>query len=217
VETSRSWVGNALPGVPDHDNETGHAGTGTSVMLVPLASSATVSAATSLQQKRKRQMSTQFQTGYVRLVGKKWYGRHRRDIAGQEERKQPLVVLGSKSEMNKQQARKKLLDIIEKEGLNNPNFLEKLTVPALTFNAVADAWELKRLPQLKESTQYTAPNSHQEISASLLWRDAAGSNQDRHRQRLDCRLDEAGQASQDRTQSLEAIQGCDELARSTER
>lgn len=127
------------------------------VPLVSAESDATVSTATPLQRKAKRQMSTRFQTGYVRLVGKKWHGRYRRDIAGLEERKQLLVVLGSKSEMTKQQAKKKLLDIIEKEGLNNPNFLEKLTVPALTFNAVADAWELKRLPQLKESTQYSAP------------------------------------------------------------
>ncbi len=128
-----------------------------SVPLVMSVSGGTLSPATPLQQKRKRQMSTRFQTGYVRLVGKMWYGRYRRDVAGQEKRKQIAVVLGSKSEMTKNQAKKKLLDIIEKEGLNNPNFLEKLTVPALTFNAVADAWELKRLPQLKESTQYTAP------------------------------------------------------------
>jgi integrase len=131
-----------------------------SVLLVSSAVSDTVSPATPLQQKRKRQMSTRFQTGYVRAVGKKWYGRYRRDVAGQEKRNQIAVVLGSKSQMTKQQAKKKLLDIIEKEGLNNPNFLDALTapaVPALTFNAVADSWVLKRLSQLKESTQYTAP------------------------------------------------------------
>jgi integrase len=89
-----------------------------------------------------------------------WYGRYRRDVAGQQNRSHLAVVLGSKSEMTKQQAKKKLLDIIVKEGLNNPNFLDGLTVPAvpaLTFNAVADLWELKRLPQLKESSQYLAP------------------------------------------------------------
>jgi len=128
-----------------------------SVPLAVFATGAIVSPAVPPQLKRKRQMSTRFQTGYVRLVGKKWYGRYRRDIAGQEEREQPMVVLGNKTEMTKSQAKKKLLDIIEKEGLNNPNFLENLTVPALTFSAVADAWELKRLPLLKESTRYSAP------------------------------------------------------------
>ena len=130
------------------------------VAFVPLVSTeagAIIQPATPLQRKAKRQMSTRFQTGYVRLVGNKWYGRYRRDVAGQEDRQHPMVVLGSKSEMTKNQAKKKLLDIIEKEGLNNPNFLEKLTVPALTFNAVADLWELKRLPQLKESSRYTTP------------------------------------------------------------
>src|SRR5215467_11652907 len=46
--------------------------------------------------------------------------------------------------------------MIEKEGLNNPSFLEKLTVSALTFNTVAEAWGQKHLPQLMESTQYAA-------------------------------------------------------------
>ncbi len=67
---------------------------------VPLAMSAaddTLSPATPLQQKRKRQMSTRFQTGTVRPVGKMWYGRYRRDVAGQEKRSQIAVVLGSKS------------------------------------------------------------------------------------------------------------------------
>jgi integrase len=89
-----------------------------------------------------------------------WHGRYWRDVPGEDKRKHPLVVLGSKSEMSKAGARKKLLDIIEKEGLNDANFLERLMmpeIPALTFNAVVDAWELKRLPQLKESTQYAAP------------------------------------------------------------
>ena len=89
-----------------------------------------------------------------------WYGRYRRDVAGQEKRRQIAVVLGRKCEMTKQQAKKKLLDIIVEEGLNNPNFLDRMAVPAvpaLTFNAVVNLWELKRLPQLKESTQYSAP------------------------------------------------------------
>jgi len=88
-------------------------------------------------------MSTRFQTGTVRAVGKMWYGRYRRDVAGQQKRSHLAVVLGSKSEMTKQQAKK--------NGLTVP------AVPALIFNAVADLWELKRLPQLKESSQYLVP------------------------------------------------------------
>jgi hypothetical protein len=41
--------------------------------------------------------------------------------------------------------------------VNTPQHLEKALKPAVTFNNVADRWELKRLPHLKPSTQYTAP------------------------------------------------------------
>lgn len=105
-------------------------------------------------------MSKRFQTGSVRLIGRMWQGRYWRDVPGKEKRDHPSVVLGSKSEMTKPEARRKLLDIIEKEGLNNTDFLKHLEMPAvpvMTFNGVVDSWELKRLPQLKESTQYTAP------------------------------------------------------------
>lgn len=105
-------------------------------------------------------MSKRFQTGSVQLIGKMWHGRYWRDAPGKEKRDHPLVVLGSKSEMTKPEARRKLLSIIEKEGLNNNNFLERLVMPAIpasTFNTVADAWELKRLPKLKVSTRHSAP------------------------------------------------------------
>lgn len=105
-------------------------------------------------------MSKRFQTGSVRLIGKNWQGRYWRDVPGKEKRDHPSVVLGCKSEMTKPEARRKLLDIIENEGLNNTDFLKQPEIPAvpvLTFNGVADSWELKRLPQLKESTQYAAP------------------------------------------------------------
>jgi integrase len=97
------------------------------------------------------------QAGSVRLVGSKWYGRYWRDVPGQEKREHPSVVLGEKSSMTKPEARRKLMEIIDAEGVNTPQHLEKALKPAVTFNNVADGWELKRLPQLKPSTQYTAP------------------------------------------------------------
>ena len=135
----------------------------TSSSSLPVTSSkadAIVPAATPIRQKRKPYMSKRFQTGSVRLIGKNWQGRYWRDVPGKEKRDHPSVVLGCKSEMTKPEARRKLLDIIENEGLNNTDFLKQPEIPAvpvLTFNGVADSWELKRLPQLKESTQYAAP------------------------------------------------------------
>ena len=100
------------------------------------------------------------QSGSVRLVGQKWYGRYWRDVPGKDKREHPLVVLGNKSEMTKPEAKRALMDIIAKEGVNTAEHLAQAmlpVVPSLTFNSVADAWEMKRLPQLKESTQYSAP------------------------------------------------------------
>jgi integrase len=97
------------------------------------------------------------QSGSVRLVGSKWYGRYWRDVPGQAKREHPTVVLGKKSSMTKPEARRKLMDIIASGGVNTPQHLEKALKPVVTFNHVADAWELKRVPQLKPSTQYMAP------------------------------------------------------------
>ena len=102
-------------------------------------------------------MSKRFQKGYVYAVGKQWYGRYRRDIPDQEERAYPSVVLGPRKEMSKLEARQKLMEIIAREGLNETTYLETLAMTAETFNDVADAWELKRLPQLRISTQKSAP------------------------------------------------------------
>ena len=63
-------------------------------------------------------------------------------------------MLGNKREMTKPEAKRALLDLIAKET-SVPCPVE--LAPCLTFGTVADAWELKRLPQLKVSTQYSAP------------------------------------------------------------
>jgi len=66
-------------------------------------------------------------------------------------------VLGMKREFTKTQAKQKLRALILAEGVNTPEHLERSLRPATTFNEVADLWETKRLPQLKESSRYFAP------------------------------------------------------------
>ncbi len=97
------------------------------------------------------------QTGSLTLVGQKWYGRYWRDVPGKENREHPLVVLGEKSSMTKPEARRKLMAIIEAEGVNSPQHLERALKPAVTFNSIADAWEAKRLPLLHNSSQFITP------------------------------------------------------------
>jgi integrase len=122
---------------------------------------ATLPGATRIRQQRKagRSMSKRSgQSGSVRLVGSKWYGRYWRDVPGKEKREHPLVVLGEKSSMTKPEARRKLMDIIEAEGINKPQHLERALKPAVTFNAIADSWEAKRLPLLHNSSQTITPS-----------------------------------------------------------
>ncbi len=97
------------------------------------------------------------QAGSVWLSGCKWYGRYWRDVPGKAKREHPLVILGEKSSMTKPEARRKLMDIIEAEGVNKPQHLERALKPVVTFNAIADAWEAKRLPLLHNSSQFITP------------------------------------------------------------
>jgi integrase len=112
---------------------------------------------TPIQQKRNRYMSKRYQRGSVRLIGNVWKGRYWVDVPGEAKRKHPQVDLGTKPEMTKLAAKRKLEEIIGKLGLNTPTFLERLEVPAVTFSQVCDAWESKRLPQLALSTRTEAP------------------------------------------------------------
>jgi integrase len=130
--------------------------TGPTGILVPESTDVTVFPATRIRQQRKagRSMSKRSgQSGSVRLVGSKWYGRYWRDVPGKETREHPSVILGEKSSMTKPEARRKLMDIIEAEGINKPQHLERALKPVVTFNAIADAWEAKRLPLLHNSSQ----------------------------------------------------------------
>jgi integrase len=116
--------------------------------------------ATRIRQQRKagRSMSKRSgQSGSVRLVGSKWYGRYWRDVPGKENREHPLVVLGEKSSMTKPEARRRLMEIIEAEGVNTSQHLEKALKPAVTFNKIADEWETKRLPMLHTSSRFIIP------------------------------------------------------------
>lgn len=97
------------------------------------------------------------QTGQVLLRNNRWVGRYYVDVRGELKRQRRAVVLGFKRELTKPQAKLKLLSIITTEGVNTPEHLERSLQPLKTFGHVADAWESKRLPQLKESTRYMAP------------------------------------------------------------
>src|SRR4029077_20635829 len=101
-------------------------------------SAASVPVATPKRQQRKgRSMSRRSgQTGSLTLVGRKWFGRYWRDVPGKEKREHPLVILGEKSSMTKPEAQRKLMAIIEAEGVNTPQHLERALKPAVIFSSI---------------------------------------------------------------------------------
>ena len=97
------------------------------------------------------------QTGQVFSRNDRWVGRFYVDVPGSSGRKRRALVLGMKKELTRSEAKRRLLDIITQEGVNTPAHLERSLTPPRTFADVADAWEAKRLPQLKQSSRYMAP------------------------------------------------------------
>jgi integrase len=117
-----------------------------------------VGAATPFRRKGRKYMSKRSgQRGQVFLRNERWVGRFYVDVLGDSRRKRRAIVLGTKQEITRSEAKRKLLEIINEEGVNTPTHLERSLRLPTTFVDVADAWESKRLPQLKESSRYTAP------------------------------------------------------------
>ena len=104
-------------------------------------------------------MRRRCQTGSVGLRNGTWFGRYWKDVPGKDKREHPYVVLGTKQEMTKTEAKRKLLEIIFQEGVNTPEHLEEARKPShrRNFNTIASHWVEKRLPQLKPSSQYGTP------------------------------------------------------------
>jgi len=114
--------------------------------------------ATPFRQKGRKYMSKRSgQTGQVFLRNGRWVGRFYVDVPGESKRTRRAVVLGSKEELTRPEAKRRLLEIITQEGVNTPAHLERSLRPPKMFVDVTDAWEVKRLPQLKESSRYMAP------------------------------------------------------------
>jgi integrase len=121
-------------------------------------SSDIVSAAKPFRRQGRRYMSKRSgQSGQVFLRNDRWVGRFYVDVPRQINRVRKAVVLGLKSELTKTQAKLKLKLVLSDEGVNTPEQLERSLKPATVFDSVADLWESKRLPQLKESSKYSVP------------------------------------------------------------
>ena len=79
-----------------------------------------------------------------------WRGRYLADVPGQAARVKRAVILGLVGEMTKSEARRKLVHIIQSEGLNAPHY----RIPSTEmFCERVKAWRVSYLARLKPSTQ----------------------------------------------------------------
>lgn len=99
------------------------------------------------------------QTGTVVKKGKMWCGRYYEDAPGQDQRKYLCVPLGLSKAMTKAEAKRKLRSILEKRGINAPDYLERVNQDVRTFAQEARWWRENRLSLFKPSTQ-DKMNSH---------------------------------------------------------
>lgn len=90
------------------------------------------------------------QYGSVEKRNGMWRGRYLADIPGQLARVKRAVVLGAVREMSKSEARRRLVHIIQSEGLNAPHYV----IPsAEKFKERVAAWRVSYLARRKPSTQ----------------------------------------------------------------
>jgi integrase len=93
------------------------------------------------------------QNGTVIQHGNTWRGRWLEDVAGQSKRIRRSILLGSCDSMTKPQARRKLREFLEKQGINDVNYLIPPETPVLVFGQAADKWMKGSMTLLKPSTQ----------------------------------------------------------------
>jgi integrase len=120
VEEGQTLVGNALPGVPNHESSTGQLSTGTSVTLVAGTEGATVSAATPLPVQAGRvALRRRFQKGTMIVRGKipVRCGIYREDVLqvnGTFKRVQRCAVLGPVSSLSERAAWKRFQPYLDR-------------------------------------------------------------------------------------------------------
>ena len=122
----------------------------TDAILLSTHCDATVAAAVPNQRDRRSMSRRRGQRPRCRVVGDKYVGRYRVDIPGSTKQVKKAVIIGSIHEMTKPQADRKLVEYIEREGVNSAAHLERSRTPTVTFGEAARAWRDNHLKALKK-------------------------------------------------------------------
>ncbi len=96
------------------------------------------------------------QCGYVCIRGKKYVGRYRVDVPGQNKRVRRTVIIGNTNQFTKSQAERWLMKFVEQQGVNEERHLARSQSAPLTFGMAAHGWRENHLiVNKKRSSQRT--------------------------------------------------------------
>ena len=93
-----------------------------------------------IQRDRRSMSRRRGQRPRSKVVGDKYVGRYRVDVPGSTKQVKKAVIIGSINEMTKPEADRKLLELIEREGVNTEIHLERSRRPAISFGDAARSW-----------------------------------------------------------------------------
>src|SRR5215472_15799806 len=111
---------------------------------IPVATSRTV-------RRRGKSMSRRRgQNGTVEERNGAWRGRYLIDVPGQTQRQKRSVVLGFVKDMTKSEAKRRLKEVIRKEGIDLPTYVIPSTE---TFSQKAERWMRTTVVKQKSTTQ----------------------------------------------------------------
>lgn len=93
-----------------------------------------------IQRDRRSMSRRRGQRPRSKVVVDKYVGRYRVDVPGSTKQVKKAVIIGSINEMTKPEADRKLLEVIEREGVNTEIHLERSRRPAISFGHAARSW-----------------------------------------------------------------------------
>jgi integrase len=146
VDSSSLRSSAASSGASPEDVPRAHGGLLSSEPLQSNTKVANVSAVTVPSQRDGRSMNRRpGQRGTVNAVGGNHVGRYWADEPGSTKRVRRAVILGRLKEMTKSQAARKLIEHIEREGVNSPAHLARSQSLIATFGEAAELWRQRQL------------------------------------------------------------------------
>jgi integrase len=85
------------------------------------------------------------QNGYVCIRGKRYVGRYRVDVPGQNKRVRRTVTIGNTNQLTRPQAERWLMKFVDQQGVNDDRHLARSQSAIITFSMAARGWRENHL------------------------------------------------------------------------